>query len=267
MIEPSTLETLRSIDRALATAGMRYAVIGARVLDLRFEELGSPKNLLAETKDVDFIVLVDSWDRFGEAVGGLSGFEPTDVEHRMTSPHGVLVDIVPCGAGIESEGRITWPKSERVMNVIGLREALQSATAVEVEPGLAIPTATIPGFVLCKIAAYLDRRPAWPKDLRHILVCLEHWASDPGDERRYEAVGQAVDGVEVEWNEAGAWITGRGIRAIASPPALQQAASFFESAADPYSREVGASCRPYDEESDRERVARLFRVAWAATSR
>jgi predicted nucleotidyltransferase len=90
------------------------------------------------------------------------------------------VDLVPFGGVESSPSHVAWPPDMAiVMNVAGYAEALKSAVTVRVADHCEIPVASIPGLVMTKLIAWLDRGQSNPKDavdFRYLLPnCIIGW--------------------------------------------------------------------------------------------
>ena len=67
------------------------------------------------------------------------------------------------------------------MNVAGFEALVPNAVPATIAPGVTIPVAPVPLYVLLKLVAYADRLEC--KDLASVLHCLRHYRED--DDARY----------------------------------------------------------------------------------
>ena len=134
------------------------------------------------TSDLDFGIQVPDWTAFEALKARLieAGFKETEAAHRLISPRDVQVDIVPFGELEDGNANIQWPpKGDFVMNVLGFREACDSAEIVRVQddPAVDVPVVTPPGMAILKLIAWMDRDPVLrgkdASDLRYLLTTYE----------------------------------------------------------------------------------------------
>lgn len=173
--ESSTL--LATLAKAAADLGVAYLVVGATARDIVLHH-GYGASIDRATTDVDFGVQVSNWREFEQLTQHLvaQGFRATAAPHRLLSPHGGAIDIVPFGPFANSNTEIAWPPSgATVMNVLGFQEACDHADIIRIQtaPNIDIPVATPAGMALLKIVAWLDRpgnlRSKDAKDLQYLL--------------------------------------------------------------------------------------------------
>jgi predicted nucleotidyltransferase len=173
-LDQPTIELYRAVNEAAKSVGSAYLVVGASARDLLLHH-GCEMTVARATADTDFGVQVASWEQFEGIRGSLviNGFQETRMSHRLVSPEGLKIDIVPFG-GIEREdSTISWPpEGAAVMNVLGFEDALNSAIEVCISenPELRIPIASAAGLALLKAIAWTDRSPDLrAKDAKDLL--------------------------------------------------------------------------------------------------
>jgi predicted nucleotidyltransferase len=173
-MEPKTVEALRALSRILSQEGRRFVLIGATVPQIvaEFRELQASGS--RETKDVDAVTEVATWDDFANLQTLLEqeGFRQSQIAHEFIWDGEVRIDLIPFGAALVEQDRLLWPGGGAVMSVCGLEEALECAREEEITPDLKVPVVTIPGLVLTKTIAYMDRPEARVRDLIDILYCF-----------------------------------------------------------------------------------------------
>jgi predicted nucleotidyltransferase len=166
-MESKTIEALRILSRVLSERGRRFVLIGAMVpqIVLDFREIDAAGS--RETRDVDAVAEVASWEDFANLRDRLlqEGFRQGRVAHEFLWDTDVRIDLIPFGPALVEGDRLTWPNDGAVMNVCGLEEALECAREKKITDDLTLPVVTIPGSVLTKIIAYLDRPQARVRDL------------------------------------------------------------------------------------------------------
>lgn len=184
-----------------AFEGSEYVVLGATALGcwLDSEWRG--------TADIDITVTVDN-ERSAALLRVADGWtRHPRMEHRWTSPDGVLVDILPATDEVLATGKIVWP-SGVTMNVAGFRLAL--AENESFKPGDDGPTfnaATVPVITLLKMAAYLDRPAERARDLQDIAHIFDRYL-DEGDDRNFAS---ALWDAGLEGDQASAFALGQDL--------------------------------------------------------
>ena len=96
------------------------------------------------------------------------------------------------------------------MNLVGLRLALESGVAFEVEPGLSILVAPVAVIAVLKMISYLDRPADRERDLHDLAYILEGHVSVE-DERRFAP--EVLD-ARVAFEHSSAYLLGRDLREI-----------------------------------------------------
>ncbi len=91
------------------------------------------------------------------------------------------------------------------MNVAGFDALVPNAIAVTIAPGVTLPVAPVPLYVLLKLVAYGDRKER--KDLASVLHCLRHYRED--DDARY---GLEHEGELVPFEFTSAYLLGLDAR-------------------------------------------------------
>ncbi|WP_447004387.1 hypothetical protein ACRAKI_32950 [Saccharothrix isguenensis] len=118
---------------------------------ISFDLLGSSPH--RRTRDIDIAAEVDSWDEFDSLVRGLDR-QGNSVHEFIVE--GTEVDVVPYG-GIEQDDRtVMWP-DDHAMNVLGFREAVDTAQTVLLPDGVVVKIPSIPALALLKLFAWRDR--------------------------------------------------------------------------------------------------------------
>lgn len=222
-VDPTALTVIREVWNASVALESASLLVGATARVLLLEHVfGLPEG--RATRDIDFAFAVRDWEHFQAIKGHLtagSAFREDRMAQRLVfQPAGVahpfVVDLIPFG-GVESGQRvIAWPPDMSVlMNVAGYREALAAAVRVEVEPGLAIPVASIPAMAILKLFAWIDRGLENPKDALDLAALLRGYHEAGNQERIYADALAALEGAGYDIELGGAWLLGRDAAAIA----------------------------------------------------
>ncbi len=196
----------------------RYLVVGAMARDLVLVNAFGLRSGGA-TRDIDFGLSVENWEAFQmfkTALVETAQFEATPkVAHRLnwkdpetgaTTP----VDLIPFGGVASEDKTIAWPPNQDfVMSVAGFEEASESAIRLQVEDGLVVRVASIPGLTVLKLIAWERRRNENNKDaadLRHLLL----YYGDAGNlDRLYEQEMPLLEAAGFDIELAGAQLLGR----------------------------------------------------------
>jgi predicted nucleotidyltransferase len=150
------------------------------------------------------------------------------------------------------------------MNVCGLEEALECARDEEIAADLTLPVVSIPGLVLTKAIAYMDRPEERARDLIDILYCFEHYETALGESRRFDHAGTQVNDEPLTYEEAGAFMLGIEVAALAKPKSLAIVQRFHETISDEFARPISQILteerRFVDSDARRSVIYRLFQV-------
>ena len=221
---------LTVMDRVARLTNLRYFVVGATARDILMYHLhGFPLN--RASPDIDFAMAIENWTVFEALRAALlqePGFWPdAKVLHRLHySPavgEGFPVDLVPF-SGVEiSPAQVAWPPDMAiVMNVAGYAEALDSAVTVCIADHCEIPVASIPGLVMTKLIAWLDRGRSNPKDAVDFRYLLENYAAAGNVDRLYGEELPLLAACDYVFERAGPRLLGLDIASIASAESKQQ---------------------------------------------
>lgn len=234
--DPISVAVIRTVTGVAGELGVETFMVGAAARIILLENVfGLP--LSRATRDIDFAFAVESWEQFQtlkqrlasaalferlERVAQRLIFKPEGMDHHF------VVDLIPFG-GLESEANmIAWPPDMSIMmNVAGYRDAHAAAVRVEVEPGLVISLASIPGIAVLKIFAWVDRGREDPKDAIDLTTLLRQYHEAGNQDRVYEDGVPALEEVGYDLELAGAWLLGRDASAMALPATRRQLERLF----------------------------------------
>lgn len=235
-INQVTRSVIREVKNAVTGLGLDIFLVGATARIILLENVFGLHTGRA-THDIDFAFAVENWDQFQaikDRLTSTSGFEevrgeaqrlickPASVEHRL------VVDLLPFGGLERSRNTIAWPPEMSIMmNVAGYRDAHASAVQVEVEPGVVIAIASIPGIAILKLFAGVDRGQENPKDAIDLVTLLRQYNGAGNQDRVYEDALTALESVGYDIELAGAWLLGSDAFALSSPETRGQLNSLF----------------------------------------
>ncbi|WP_282235821.1 nucleotidyl transferase AbiEii/AbiGii toxin family protein [Salinicola endophyticus] len=183
-LEPSVRDTLGDMNTVAAALGIDYVLIGATARDIVLHHLfGAPRP--RATRDIDFAIYVRDWDDYRRVRHALvgRGYTPEREPHRLHSPQGDTLDLLPFGGVAAGEPAIAWPPDGAVvMSVMGFAEACRSAYRVSypAPPEITFKVANLESQILLKLVSWSERTPAERrKDAADIAYLLQHyWRED-----------------------------------------------------------------------------------------
>ncbi len=224
------LAVLTLMDRVARQVNLRYLVVGATARDILMYYLhGLPLN--RASPDIDFAVAIESWSAFTALKAALLREPPLRpdmrIPHRLhysaTVDDGFPVDLVPFGGVEISPAQVAWPPDMAiVMNVAGYAEALDSAVTVYIADDCEIPVASIPGLVMTKLIAWLDRGQSNPKDAVDFRYLLENYADAGNADRLYGEELPLLHSCGYQLEHAGPRLLGLDVASIALAESKQQ---------------------------------------------
>jgi predicted nucleotidyltransferase len=228
-VDPTTLEILQTIDRALRSGQIPYMLVGGTARDLLLHHVYG-FDIKRATYDLDFAMLVESWERFEEAKQFLievPGFEDKrrEVQRLYYTPPGTTletkVDIIPFGELETEEGKIQWPQeTDTVMNVAAFADVFKSTISIRVEPLLTIPIASLAGLAILKLFAWLDRRDG--RDAEDLLRLFETYADAGNEERLFDEEDEELQRVGYDIPLAGSFLLGKDSHRLTEPHTRNQ---------------------------------------------
>lgn len=231
-IDADTVSIYRTVKQAAVKLEMPFVVVGASARDLVLHHYYGAK-IQRATIDIDFGVQVPNWTAFKTLKQKLieENFKETTSQHRMLSPQGMPVDIIPFGPLQDGDANISWPpRGEEIMNVLGFQEACDHPVIVRIqyEPSIDIPVAAPQGMALLKFIAWINRgagnRIKDAKDLCYLLSAYEEIPAISEGMYEDEKLMAAYD-----WDNrlAGAYLLGKDARKIASEKTWKVIQSLF----------------------------------------
>jgi predicted nucleotidyltransferase len=236
-LDPVTLEILRQVDRVARELALDAFLMGAMARDILLHGVfGLPAG--RATRDVDLAVAVEGWAQFEAIKGRLVGTGAFAADERAAQRlyHRVAtegapcpLDIIPFG-GVELPGnQIAWPPDGSVvMNVAGYAESLASAASVEVEPGLVVRVASLPGLAILKLVAWADRGTVDPRDAIDLGTLLRRYGDAGNEDRLYGTDMGVLEVVDYDPDLAGARLLGMDAGRIAGPSTRRRILALLE---------------------------------------
>jgi predicted nucleotidyltransferase len=249
--DPLVTGVLVDLARGLCALDVEFCVIGALVAEFLLDT--PPRRM---TKDADVTVLVHTLADFDRVKQGLAGFgfTPTRLSYRLTHRDGGWVDLLPYSKALAPTGHLEMSPG-LTFNMAGFEDLVPSAIQVSIAPGVTVPVAPLPLYVLLKLVAYGDRKER--KDLASVLHCLRHYRED--DDGRY---GLEHDGKLVPYEYTCAYLLGQDGRRF-SPSVAGSVRPVLEPFDSPDAAIVGLVAyedgRVIVQDEDRAEIFDLFR--------
>jgi len=210
-VDPFTLSILELIDRLLRDAKIRYMLVGATARDLLLYHVFGHAVTRA-TYDLDFAILVKSWEQFAIVkrlflnIPGCTD-KGRNAQRLYYQPTGAsfetIIDIIPFGELETAERTIAWPPdADVVMNVAAFSDVFENSLRVQARPDLIIPVASLPGLIVLKLFAWLDRHEG--RDVQDIRRLIETYTDAGNVNRLYEEEADELERVGFDTILAGA---------------------------------------------------------------
>lgn len=234
-IDALTCSVIREVKNAGAALGLDPFLVGAAARIILLENVFGLHTGRA-TRDIDFAFALGNWAQFQafkDRLTTTAPFEETGgavqrLVYKATSGNGFVVDLIPFGGLENSRNTIAWPPDNEHHDErrrLSRRPCL--CRAVEIEPGIVISIASIPGLAVLKLFAWIDRRLQNPKDAFDFLTLLRQYNEAGNQERLYEDAITALEAVEYDVELAGAWLLGRDAFALSSLDTRVQLSTFL----------------------------------------
>ncbi|MGU7779983.1 nucleotidyl transferase AbiEii/AbiGii toxin family protein [Burkholderia sp. PU8-34] len=225
-LEPSTVAMLRHIEAACTRVDTQFVVAGATARDILMWHVHGIRAVRA-TRDVDIAACAVSWtshDRLVDALVATGRFSPVPKAQQKflftgeTGGFRTELDLVPFGPLEAPAGAIAWPPDgEFVLNVLGFREAVDTAIAVTVGDRFDVPVASLPALALLKLLAWRDRRARQNSDAYDLLFLLTHFHDAGNRERIWDVAPDLLEAHAFEPELAAAALLARDAKRIALP--------------------------------------------------
>jgi predicted nucleotidyltransferase len=219
-LERTNVELLLAVHAATQEFGVRYCIVGAFARDIVLG-LGYGIDTGAATLDIDFALMMNSWEQFTalrQRLLSTDGFVETQVQHRLRFKGSRLLDIVPFGDLERKPGEIAWPPTfDTAMSTLGFREALESAMVVTIADDALIPAVSPAALAMLKLVAWEDRgHPGNRKDARDFSLLLTSYLRAGNEPRLYDEFAHLLNQEGFDLDAAGAHILGCDVATVAS---------------------------------------------------
>jgi predicted nucleotidyltransferase len=235
-VDPSLVRVLRALDKIASALNCPFFVAGATARDLMLVNVFGLRPGRA-TRDIDLGIAVESWDQFQVlkdrliATGAFAANSTAQQRVVYADPDigfSVPVDLIPFRGVASADGTVAWPPNrDIVLNVAGFEEAWESALQFEIERGITVRVASIPGLTVLKLIAWADRGSGNNKDAADLHRLLTTYADAGNLDRLYEEEGDLLEAAAFDLEVAGAQLLGRDSARICQPNTFEQVHSLL----------------------------------------
>jgi len=233
------LQPIAEVVRAVQaqTGDMSLLLVGATARDILLTYAYGIA-IARGTADIDFALATRNWMSFESVrtrlikTGDFTAQNKT--MHRLLYKNGMPVDILPFD-GVEGINRhIEWPPERAVsMNVLGYREALESAERVRLPGDSILNVISLPAFMLVKLIAWFERgRDAPGKDAYDLYLVLQNYLDAGNQPRLYSDAACLLDDA-FDYSTAGAWLLGADARAVLEQPGEERSKAVITDILEP----------------------------------
>ncbi|PHV07512.1 hypothetical protein CSQ96_09975 [Janthinobacterium sp. BJB412] len=230
-VDPLLVDILKQVDLVAREQGTAYFVGGAMARDLILQHVFD-KDTGRATRDVDFGVCIDAWDKLTAFKAGLTSggnfAEQENAVHRLIyrqapSDFGTPIDLLPFGGVENARATIAWPPDmDVILNVAGFADAYTSTLPIEVVPGFFVPVTSLASLAALKLIAWRDRHLKTEKDASDFLLIARYYADAGNLDRLYETEQALLEAAGFELEVAGAALLGKDVAEVCFPETTRQ---------------------------------------------
>jgi predicted nucleotidyltransferase len=222
-LQPSIAALLTVLSKFASAWEVRYFVIGANARDMLMHHVhGLP--VRRASLDVDFGIVVETWEEYQKMLTALLEDASFRAHPKMmqrlyfssSSNEEVCIDLIPFGGVAAPDQTVAWPPDMRtIMNVAGFDEAINNALSVHIGRETIVPVCSIPGLVITKLMAWLDRGDEDHKDATDFRYILTNYDSAGNLDRLYGEASEVLVACDFDISLAGAQLLGMDVGQIA----------------------------------------------------
>lgn len=180
LTHPLLKPIFKEVNTYFLNTGIRFFVIGATARDIYMQLYDRESKARRLTYDLDLAIAINDWTQFDNVEQGLLSLgtfkKDPKQKQRFIYQDQFIVDIVPFGAIMNHEEKISWPPDDNVeMSVIGFSEVEAATIKVNLDNEINIDIATIDGIFYLKIIAWEDRNLSGNRDAEDIGFILQKY--------------------------------------------------------------------------------------------
>ena len=203
------LEVISEVSRKL---DFDFIVIGATARDFLIKYVFGIDLKLRATKDIDFAIMIDDWQKYDAIVEDLTinhGFVKNDQKQRLIH-NSIPLDIVPFGKIAEGNS-ILWPPDKSFkMSVTGFEEVFDSGINICFEE-LKFRILSLEGLFITKLVAWHERKETKKTDAEDLGTILYNY-HDFYPEELFDEFAHLIDSADYDYLMAGVRIFGIKLR-------------------------------------------------------
>jgi predicted nucleotidyltransferase len=179
LTHPLLKPIFKEVNAYFLNTGIQFFVIGAAARDI-YIQLYDRESKTRLTYDLDLAIAINDWSQFETVEKGLlslgSFTKDPQNKQRFIYQNQFIVDIVPFGAIMNHEEKISWPPDDQVeLSVIGYPEVEAATIKVKLDDEIIIRIATFDGIFFLKIIAWEDRNLSGNRDAEDIGFILKKY--------------------------------------------------------------------------------------------
>jgi predicted nucleotidyltransferase len=218
VLTQAQLEDLAQVHAIADQFKADIVIIGAAAL-LCFMDIGR------FTRDIDVVLALDleGFTAFADELRTLGWIQEDRREHRWRGPNGSIMDLLPAGPKLRQARRITWPKSDFEMSLVGFEHVFVGALPFTFAEGIQYRVIPPPIIALLKIIAFMDDPHRRKKDLLDIGELFRHYEAASDRIFSDDVFAAGLDDIEY----ANAFLLGVDIRFIATDEEVEILNAFF----------------------------------------
>ena len=178
---PHFKEVFDIIDEIMIRHEIPYYLIGVSAIALELLKNGIKPS--RGTKDIDFAIMISSINEYENLSVSLvkEGFNNVKAPWTFYSDKfNVAIDLLPFGE-IEEQDTVQFNERYSDLHVLGLKEVLENPEKIQIEEKI-VNIPPLPGMVVLKLIAWIDRPEERENDLTDILRIIEHYFEHNFDE-------------------------------------------------------------------------------------
>jgi predicted nucleotidyltransferase len=222
-LSKAEIDDLRDLYELCKRLNADLVVVGAIAYQIHFDDDE------LRTGDIDFAIALDLDDfaKLQDELSALGWAQDAKREERWRSKAGALLDLIPAGKGLRESKRLTWPKGQTTMSLVGFDHAFADARPETIADDLMLPVIPPVVLMLLKVIAFMDDTTRRAKDLNHIRALLSRYEADT--DRLFT---DAITDAGTEYDLANAFLLGRDLRALCTDEEVQAVRQFIAAVGD-----------------------------------
>lgn len=229
-----TLKVLRVVARRTRALKLPCLLVGAAARGFTLGRLGLPRVERA-TLDVDVAVQVSGWQEFKDLRQALIAddrFESEGLPHRVLSPDGVALDLLPFG-GVEEGGKITWGDHDGLaMDVALFDDVLTAGSKQLIDDGLFVTVPSLECLIAMELVAWRDRHLDHAQDVMDLSELLKRARAMHSDAWLYDNAPSLMDEFGYDAHRVCLCLLGAEMRQQVSPFNRQEIERILSDALD-----------------------------------